>query len=179
MDTTNQFAVASESATGGIAGMLGIDWKMLIFQIIAFLVMVLLLGKFVYPWLIKAVDDRQKKIDIGAKAAAEAKDSALEAEKRIERLMSEARTEANEIVTAAKTESTATLSATEEKSKKLADQIAAAAREQIDKDVLAAQKALHNEMVELVALATEKVVGSTVSKDIDNTLIAKAIKDDK
>jgi F-type H+-transporting ATPase subunit b len=93
--------------------------------------------------------------------------------------MSEARIEASEIVSAAKAESTATLSATEEKSKKLADQIAADAREQIDKDVLAAQRALHNEMVELVALATEKVVGKVVSNDIDNSLIADAVKDDK
>jgi F-type H+-transporting ATPase subunit b len=178
MELLTQFA-ADPANDGGIAGMLGIDWKMLIFQIVAFLVMVWLLGKFVYPFLLKSVDDRQKKIEIGAKAADKAKDSAMEAEKRIEKLMNTARTEANDIVATAKAESAATLNATEEKSKKLADQITEAAREQIDKDVLLAQKALHNEMVELVALATEKVVGKVVSNKIDNSLIADAIKDDK
>ena len=174
-----QFASSAESADGGIAGMLGIDWKMLIFQIIAFLVMVFLLGKFAYPWLMKSVDDRQKKIELGAKAAEKANHSAVDAEKRIAKLLNDAKTEANEIVSTAKVESAATLSATEEKSKKLADQITASARDQIDKDVLTAKNALHNEMVELVAMATEKVVGKVVSNDIDNKIIVNAVKKDK
>lgn len=178
MGILTQFANA-ETVDDSLAGMLGIDWKMLIFQIVAFLVMVWLLGKFVYPFLLKSVDDRQKKIEIGAKAAEKASHKAADTEKRIAKLLSDARIEANEIVATAKVESAATLSATEEKSKKLADQITSAAKEQIDKDVLAAKNALHNEMVELVTLATEKVVGRVVSNDIDNTIIADSIKDDK
>jgi len=45
--------------------------------------------------------------------------------------------------------------------------------------VLAAKNALHNEMVELVTMATEKVVGKVVSNDIDNTIITDALKKDK
>lgn len=178
MEVLTQFANAG-AADESLAGMLGVEWQMLIFQIIAFLLMVFLLGKFVYPWLIKSVDDRQKKIEIGAKAAEKANNSAADAEKRIAKLLSDARIEASEIVTTANEESAATLNATEEKSKKLADQITTTAREQIDKDVLAAKNALHNEMVELVTIATEKVVGKVVSNDIDNTIIADAVKKDR
>ncbi|MFZ2125075.1 MAG: F0F1 ATP synthase subunit B [Candidatus Saccharimonadales bacterium] len=177
MDIFRQFAESSGTPDESLTGMLGIDWKMLIFQIVAFLIMLFLLSKFVYPWLIKSVDERQKKIEIGAKAAAEAQDKALEAEKRISKLMSEARTEANEIVAAAKAEATETLNETEEKSRQLADRIASSAQKQIDKDVLAAKKALRGEMVELVALATEKVAGKVVSNKISNELITDAVKD--
>lgn len=179
MEILTQFANAEEATDGGLIGMLGIDWKMLIFQIVAFLVMVWLLGKFVYPFLLKSVDDRQKKIEIGAKAAEKANHSAADAEKRIAKLLNDARIEANEIVATAKVESAATLNATEEKSKKLADQITDAAKEQIDKDVLAAKNSLHNEMVELVALATEKVVGRVISNNVDNSIIADSVKDNK
>jgi len=171
MDILKQFANAG-AADESLAGILGIDWKMLIFQIVAFI-------KFVYPFLVKSVDDRQKKIELGAKAAEKANNSAADAEKRIAKLLNDARVEANEIVATAKVESAATLSATEEKSKKLADQITTSARDQIDKDVLAAKNALHNEMVELVTMATEKVVGKVVSNDIDNTIITDALKKDK
>jgi F-type H+-transporting ATPase subunit b len=91
--------------------------------------------------------------------------------------MAEARTEANEIVAAAKAEATETLNETEEKSRQLADRIAASAQKQIDKDVLAAKNALRGEMVELVALATEKVAGKVVSDKINNALITDAVKD--
>jgi F-type H+-transporting ATPase subunit b len=177
MDILRQFAESSGAPDESLVGMLGIDWKMLVFQIVAFLVMLLLLSKFVYPWLIKSVDERQKKIEIGAKAAAEAQDKALEAEKRISKLMSEARIEANEIVAAAKAEATETLNETEEKSRQLADRIATSAQKQIDKDVLAAKNALRGEMVELVALATEKVAGKVVSNKVNNELITDAVKD--
>lgn len=179
MGILTQFASTDTATEGGIVGMLGIDWKMLIFQILAFLVTLWVLGKFVYPWLLKSVDERQEKINSGAQAAAEAQEQAQSAEKRIEKLLIKARVEANEIVATAKAESVITLNATEDKSKKLADQITNAAREQIDKDILAAKKALRNEMVELVALATEKVVGKVITGKIDNTIIVDAIKDDK
>lgn len=172
-------ASTTEPAEGGILGVLGINATMLIIQIVAFLVTLFLLGKFVFPWLIKSIDERQEKIESITKAATEAKSSTLETEKRIAKLLSKAQAEANDILTSAKTESANILSVAEEKSRKRAEQIVADAKAEIDKDILAAKKALHNETIELVALATEKIVGKTVSEKIDNSLIADAIKDVK
>ena len=38
---------------------LGINWKLLVEQGIAFLILVWILGKFVYPALIKSIDTRR------------------------------------------------------------------------------------------------------------------------
>jgi F-type H+-transporting ATPase subunit b len=179
MEIIKQFAEAAETTDTSIIGVLGIDWMMFVFQLAAFLILVWLLGKFVYPWLLKSIDDRQDRIEASAKAVAEAQAAASDTEKRVAKLLSEARTEADGIVATAKAESAATISAIEEKSKKRAEQITNDAKVQIDKEVLAAKKALHNEMIELVALATEKVVGKVVSKDIDNSLIIDAVKGTK
>ena len=179
MDTIKYLASAEPAANSDIVSALGIDWMMLIFQVVAFLVLVFILGKFVYPWLMKSVDDRKAQIDSSADAAAEAEKKAAEAEKRIAKLLSEARVEANEIIATAKTESVELMRNSEEKSRKRADQITADAKAQIDKDMIVAKRELHNESVELVALAIEKIVGKVVSKNVDNNLIAETLKDIK
>ena len=176
MDIFRQFASTAEPADGGLIGVLGIDWMMLIFQIVAFLILVWLLGKFVYPWLLKSIDDRQAKIDASVKAATDAQESALESERKTAKLLEDARLQADDIIATAKSESSALLTAAEDKSKKRAEQIAADAHEQISKDILAAKKMLHNETIELVAMATEKIIGKAVSKSIDNDLIKDALK---
>lgn len=168
-----QFADASNQS---IFTSLGIDWQMLILQIVAFLLLVFILGKFVYPWLMKSVDERQAKIDDAQKAAAEAQKSAVDAEERVEALLRDAQAQAADIVATAKAESAATLSATEAKAKTRADQIVADAKDDIAKEVVAAKEALHNETIELVALATEKVVGKTMTKSIDDEVIRSALK---
>ncbi len=178
MEILGQFA-ATETATPSLITVLGIDWMMLTFQIVAFLITVLLLSKFVYPWLMKSVDERQHKIETSAKAAAEAQEAADHTEKRIVKLLSKAQIEADEIVASAKAESLSTIAAAEESSKKRADQIIASAQREIDSEILLAKKAIQNEMIELVALATEKVVGKVVSDKIDNKLIIDSIKEAK
>lgn len=180
MEILKQLASTTETAKpaveGGILGVLGIDATMLIIQIAAFLVTLFLLNKFVFPWLIKSVDERQAKIELITKAATDAQSSTLETEKRIAKLLDKAKAEATDIMDSAKSESTAMIVAAEEKSRKRAEQIVADAKVEIDKDILAAKKALYNETVELVALATEKIIGKTISNKIDNSLITDAIK---
>ena len=92
-------------------------------------------------------------------------------------MLKQARSEATDIVATAKEEAAGLLAKTEEKSKVQAERIVAAAHESIEKDVIAAKKALHNETIELVAQATEKVVGKTVNAGVDKQLITQSIKE--
>lgn len=176
MEFLTQFAATEEAAGGDIFSTLGIHWELLAFQIIAFLILVWLLGKFVYPWLMKSVDERQAKIEESVKAVEEAEKKAESAQEEIAKLLKEARAEAKDIVTTAKDEAAAMVADAEGKAKTRAEKIAKDAHDQIEKDVLAARKALHNDTIELVALATEKIVGKTVSDGIDKKIITDAVK---
>jgi F-type H+-transporting ATPase subunit b len=178
MNILTQFAETG-AASGGIFSALGIDWQMLIFQIIAFVILVSLLGKFVYPILIKTVDARHDDIEASTKAAQDAEKQALEASKNIEKMLKQARTEASDIVTTAKEEATAAIESAEAKSKVRAERIVSEAHAQLDKDVIAAKKMLQNETLELVALATEKVIGKTVTAKVDEAVISTAIREAK
>jgi F-type H+-transporting ATPase subunit b len=171
-----QFASEAAEATNPVKA-LGIDMKLLVFQIIAFAILVWLLSKYVFPVLMKAVDDRQARIDESNAAAADAAKQAAETEEKLAKLLKQARSEATDIVATAKEEAAGLLAKTEEKSKVQAERIVAAAHESIEKDVIAAKKALHNETIELVAQATEKVVGKTVNASVDKQLITQSIKE--
>ena len=76
-----QFASEAAEATDPVKA-LGIDMKLLVFQIIAFAILVWLLSKYVFPVLMKAVDDRQARIDESNAAAADAAKQAAETEEK-------------------------------------------------------------------------------------------------
>lgn len=169
----------TQLAASDIFSALGIDWKMLVFQVVGFVILVWLMTKFVYPPLLKTIDARQEKIEASSEAAKAAEEKAAKASKDITKLLAEARKEASEIVVTAKEEATAQAAENAAKSKAEAERIVTAAQDTISKEVLAAKKMLHNETIELVALATEKVVGKTVSAGVDNGVIKTALEESK
>ena len=176
MTFLSQFAETAPAAGGDIFSTLGIDWRLLIIQIVAFLILVFLLGKFVYPWLMKSVDERQANIEAASKAAVEAQKSAEANKEAVAELLAKARKEAAEIVATAKLESAEMVSASEKKAQKAAEQIAQNAHDQLEKDVANARKVLYNDTLELVGLATEKVIAKKLDTKADSELIATAIK---
>lgn len=171
--TLTQFAADSGQ---NVFASLGIDWQMLILQIIAFLLLVVALGKWVYPWLIKSVDERQANIEATSKAALEAQAAAEKAESKMEDLLKKARTDAADIIATAKLESTNALAESEAKAKKRADQIVADAQVDIQKEVISARKALRDETLDLVMLATEKVTSKAITAKLEESLVKDAIK---
>jgi F-type H+-transporting ATPase subunit b len=176
MNVLHHFATET-TAEPGLFGALGIDWRLLILQLIAFLILVFVLGKFVFPWLMKQVDERQANIEAAAEAATAAQKAAADSQEKTAEHLDAARKEASEIVTTAKLEAAELLKHSEDKAKKNAERIVKDAHAQIEKDVEAARKALYNDTIELVALATEKIVGADLSAKFDNSRIEKALKE--
>lgn len=175
-----QFAsAAADKEKADILTSLGIDWTLLVLQLVAFLILVWLLGKFVYPVFLKIVDEREAKVEEGVKAAVAAEKKADEAQAKIEESLKTARSEAADIVATAKAEASQMIEKAEKDAKKRSDRIVAEAHESLEKDIVAARKTLHNETLELVALATEKVIGKAVSPKVDDAVIAAAVKEAK
>lgn len=174
--TLTTFASTESAEETDILTSLGIDWTLLVMQAIAFLILVWALGKFVYPVFMRIIDERQAKIDESLQAAREAENNASSAQEAIDKQLSTARKEAKEIVATAKDEASAMLTKADEKSKAHADHMLAAAHDEISKEVLAAKKTLHNETLELVAQATEKVIGKVHTAKVDKAVISDALK---
>jgi F-type H+-transporting ATPase subunit b len=176
--TLIQFA-ATEATHGAekkdLFAVLGINWKLLVLQTLAFLILVWLLKKFVYPPLLRSLDERQKTIEESVQAAKKAEEGAAKAQEDIEKRLNDARKEAGEILATAKAEAASQIEAAEAKAKIRAERMTAQAHEQLQQDIEAARKSLRKDTIELVALATEKVVQSKVNTATDQKIIETAI----
>jgi F-type H+-transporting ATPase subunit b len=172
------FAAETAAAEeGNLFSALGIQWELLVLQIVAFIILVWLLGKFVYPYLMKSVDKRQADIEAAAKAAKEAQEAASDTQEETARIMAEARKEAADIVSTAKLEATELSANSEAKARSTAEKIVSEAHAQLSKDVEAAKRELHDQTLELVAVATGKVIGTTLDAKTDQKVIQDALKD--
>lgn len=158
---------------------IGIDWKLLALQTLAFLVLLWILKKWVYPPIVAMLDKRDAAIEQAAKAADEAQKQAAKSEAATEKLLSQARKDASMIVSSAKQEAAELASVSDKKAKERAVRIVADAQEQIGRDVEQAKKQLKNELVDLVAAATEKVTSNIVDAQSSSDIIAKNLKEMK
>jgi len=165
----------SAASSPGLFQALGIDWKLFIVQGVAFVVLVLILAKFVYPVLIKAIDDRRAAIEAGLKEAKESQEALEVAETKVTELLAQARTEADDILARTHQESATMVAEAESKAKARAEQIVADARAQLSVDVAKAREALKKDTVELVALATERVIGEKLDDRKDAELVKKVL----
>lgn len=174
-----QILGATDTGDADLFAALGIDWRLLIIQIVAFVILVALLKKFVYPPFIRSIDARQKSIEDAHKAGVEAQKQANQSKLEIEELLSVARKEAADIVSTAKDEATDILENSEKKARNTAERIVADAQAEIEREVESAKKELHNQTLDLVALATEKVIGKVHASKADSALIADTLKEIK
>lgn len=174
-----KFAATDAAEKADLFTSLGIDWKLLTLQIVAFLVLLAILRKWVYPPLVSMLDKREAAIKASAEAADKVQKAADQAEADVAALMQKARRDAAGIIANAKTEASTMISTAEDRSKKRADALVAAARSDIENEVKSARNQLYNETVDLVAMATERVIGKTMSDAVDGDLIKSSLKEAK
>ena len=177
MQTITLVANATASENQDLFASLGIDWMMLIYQVVAFLILLWALQKFIFPAITKSIDDREKKIAEGQRAAEEALSRADTAQEEIAAMMKQARTEAAGIVNDAKDQASDIVLTSEQRAKDKADAILEAAQEDIRKETNRAKKELYNETIDLVARVAEHVVSHKVTAEIDEASIKASLKE--
>lgn len=172
-------SAASSSEKKDILASLGIDWTLLGLQAVAFLILVWILGKFVYPVFMKIIDERQAKLDESVEAADKARQAAEESEAKVADEMKKARAEARDIVATAKSEAGQLVEKAEKDARTKADHIIEDARAEIDKSILAAQKSLEKDTLALVKKAAGYATANIADDKFDAALIEKSLKEAK
>lgn len=168
---------ASQSAeSGDILTGLGIDWTLLVLQLVAFLILVWALSKFVYPIFLKIIDERQAKIDESVKAAEQAEKKAEKAEQAVEDALKVARKEAADIVATAKAESVAMIEKAQSDAKTKSERIVAEAHESLEKEVTAARASLKKDTLALVKEAASLATASVADSKLDDALIKQSLE---
>ena len=172
-----QFASANTEESVDLLGSLGIDIQTLVFQLIAFLILVFILSKWVYPVFVGIIERRETDIERSTQTADRLKAEAAESETKTAEILAKARKQASEIVSSARDEATATIEKAEKKAKNKSAALLAEADAEIELSKNNARQDLLKEASALVSSATKKVLGKMSNQEIDDALIDEALKE--
>lgn len=145
----------------------------LIGQSVAFFIFVLFCMKFVWPPVITALRERQKKIADGLDAASRAtRDLELAQEKAGEQLR-EAKAQAAEIIEQAKKRANQLVDEAREQARDEAERVKTQARAEIEQELNGVKDALRAQVGALAVSGAEKILGSSIDQNAHAELVNK------
>lgn len=162
-----------------VFGKLGINWQVLIFQIINFCILLWILNRLVYKPLLTILEDRRKKVADSLKKAEETTRASQEVREKLEDELKEAREKAGHIVARAEKQAQETTKNAQEKSAQQAQEIVAQAKKAADAEKESVIADLKNEIADLVVDASQTVLGKEVSSSQSDVTDALSLKKQK
>lgn len=165
----------AEASGGGLAS-LGLNVQSFVFQLITFILVLVLLRVFVYKKLVATLQARRDEVEKSLDAAKESAAELEQTREKVAAMIKQARAEADDIVATGHKESAAMIEAAQDKAVKQAEHITREAQTRIEAEVRKAQAALKKETIQLVAQATEKIIGEKLDAKKDEQLITKALE---
>lgn len=156
---------------------LGIDWKLLLAQIINFLVLLFVLHRFLYKPVIKMLEDREQKIEKSLKQTEEIEKNLFASEAEKMKIISEARNEAGKIILESKEMSEKIREDLANRAKLEAAAILEEGKKMLAQDKEAMFKELKSEVADIVKSAAEKLLREKLDSEKDRKLINSSLKD--
>ena len=144
----------------------------LVMQAIAFAVFVWFCSKFVWPYLMRAIDTRQKQIADGLAAGEQGRQDLAAAEKKIAAMMTEAKTRSSDIIAQGEKLKTETIDAAKQEAKAEAARILAAAKDEIEQEIVRAKEALRDQVADLAVAGASKILKREVDAKAHADLLA-------
>ncbi len=154
---------------------LGILWGNLIWQCLAFLVLIVLLYRFAYAPIIKMLDDRANRIRESMEQAESIKVANQEAAKKAEHIITEAQGQVRDMLAQANQISQRTISAAQSEARELREKLLADAHAQIQTDTQRAKEELQHEVARLAIMAASRVVGKSLDSQDHYRLVDEAL----
>ncbi len=156
---------------------LGINVANLIFQIITFLLLLLVLNRFAFPPLIRLLDQRAAQVRESLEAAERARQDILAAEQRGVAELREARAQAQEIVARAREQSERTITESRNAAREEAEKVKAQFDQQATADFARARQELRAEVADLAILAASRVVRRSLDEKQHRQLIEDTLRE--
>jgi len=145
----------------------------LIGQTIAFIIFVWFTMKFVWPYLLKQMQDRETKIADGLAAAEKGQQSLVQAERRHAELVDEGKQKAAEIITQAQRRGDEIIDESKSSAKSEGERLIHAAKAEIDRERTQAKEKLKGEVAALALAGAEQILMREVDKKAHNEILAK------
>lgn len=160
-----------------ILELFGVDWKLLIAQLVNFIIVVLVLWFFALKPLTKTMQTRNDEISKGLSDAKAAEERLEQVEKEVKEKLTASKGEAAGILDEAKKQSEKSRQETIDKTKDEVANLIDKAKEQIASEKDAMVNEVKGEVAQMVVVALEKILSEGLSKDLDKKYIEKVLKD--
>ena len=142
-------------------------------QSIAFLVFVWFCWKFIWPFLIRAMRERQETIATGLENAAKAERDLQQAQTRAEEALNEARAEARGIIEDARSQAAQMIENAKADADAERERILAAAQADAAQEVNRAKETLRSEVADLAVAGAEKILETSIDRNRHDALLRR------
>jgi F-type H+-transporting ATPase subunit b len=156
---------------------LGIQWSNLIFQIIAFLILIWVLNKYAFGPVIRMLDARAERIRESMATAERIEQNMAETQRQNQAILDEARREAQTIISRARESGDELLNRAREEASTQRDREMERARQQIRAETEQAKEELRQEVADLALLAAGRIVRQELDPAKHTQLIRQTLTD--
>ncbi len=163
-------AAAAEEEVSGLPA-LGFSLPGLIQQLVNFTILLVVLRIFLYPRVLKVLDERKQRIQEGIDRAAQAASAAADSEAEARRVMEQARAEGREATQRAQDAAARLREELEARARADAEQIVTRAREEVAQERDQAIEQLRREFADLTIAAAERVIDQSLDRQAHQRLI--------
>jgi len=146
-------------------------------MVITFSILLLLMGKFVWPVVLKALDERAEKIEGSLKKAEEVKIEAEDILNDSQEKLTEARKESANIIEAGKAAGEAARADVIKKAETEAADVIARGYANVEAEKVAAFAEVKEDSAKLAIAVAEKILKQKITTDVDAAMIDAAIAD--
>lgn len=175
LNITSKFAEASQSSSG--IGAFNINLKSFIFQLITFVIVLLIFKRWVLPPLLKTLEDRRATLEKSLTQAQETQEALARAEVKAEEILARARAQADEALAEAKKSGETVVASAETAAEQRAALIIKEAEARLATERTKLRQELKAELAELVANATEVILRQKLDEKTDRKLIEQSLRE--
>lgn len=163
---------------GNLPSILTPDFGLLFWMLVAFVFVFLVLSKWGFPVIVKAVEERKNFIDESLKKAREANEKLAGIKSESEKILREAREKQAQIIKEAMATRESIISEARERAQSEGHQLLDEAKKQIENEKEAALRDIRSQVADLSILVAEKVIRQQLDKNGEQEKFIERILDD-
>lgn len=172
----DHLAQFGDSSSGGISS-LGLNLKSFIFQLITFLLVLLILRRWVFPKLVTTLESRRETLERSLEQAKETTEALEAAEEKASKLLHKAREQADASLADAAKKAEAVVASAENAATERAGRIIKEAESHLEQERQRLHQQLKAELADLVIQTTEKVIRKKLDDKADRELVEASLKE--
>ena len=153
----------------------GVEPILLLAQIVNFVILLYILKRFLYKPILKVLDERKKRIETSMNQSAEIQKKFEEVSQKQQEILDEAKKESTRIIGTAKTEAKILTNQIQTEANTQAEEIMKRNQQSLQLEKQKMISEAKQELIDVVASATERVVERSLTKADKDRLVKKSV----